>query len=49
MWVWTEEVTKRLKGNLPGEPEAGDWPNAEDYKKTGGKKSKTNYIRQPKN
>ena len=35
MWVWSEEVTNRLKGNPPGEPEAGDWPNAEDYKKDG--------------
>ena len=35
IWAWTAETTSRLKGNPPGDPIAGDWPDAEQYKSEG--------------
>ena len=38
IYAWIEEVSSRLKGNEPKDPERGDWPEVDNLNETGWKK-----------
>ncbi len=42
--AWTEEVTSRLTGNDPSEPQIGDWPDPENYKDKNFEQIKNNLF-----
>lgn len=48
LWAWTEEVLSRLNENPPGEPKAGDWPDAQIYYDDGWDKVKNKFFESSK-